>query len=40
MCEDPVLCEIQIYPRDVYDLQKCQHMMYQVRRAADASQLR
>jgi hypothetical protein len=37
--ENPILCEIQIYPRDVYDLQKCQHMMYEIRRAPGVEHL-
>ena len=32
-CEDPILCEVQIYPRTVFDLQHRQHQAYELRRA-------
>ena len=32
-CEDPILCEVQFYTRDVYDLQHIQHLAYELRRA-------
>ena len=32
-CEDPVLCELQFYQREVFDLQHRQHLAYEVRRA-------
>ena len=38
-CEDPILCELQFYPRKVFDLQHCQHLAYEVSRAKDVEQL-
>ena len=32
-CEDPILCELQFYPRGVFDLQHRQHLAYEARRA-------
>jgi hypothetical protein len=38
-CEDPILCELQFYPRKVFDLQHCQHQAYEVSRATGVEQL-
>ena len=38
-CEDPILCELQFYPREVFDLQHRQHLAYEVRRAKGAKDL-
>ena len=38
-CEDPILCEVQIYPRAVYDLQHRQHLAYELRRAKGVEDL-
>ena len=38
-CEDPILCEVQIYPRGVFDLQHRQHLAYELRRATRVEQL-
>ena len=31
--EDPILCEVQLYPEDVFELQHCQHILYELKRA-------
>ena len=33
-CENPILCEVQIYPRSVYNLQHRQHLFYELKRAS------
>ena len=38
-CEDPILCELQFYPRGVFDLQNRQHLAYEVRRAKGVKDL-
>ena len=38
-CEDPILCELQFYPRGVFDLQHRQHLAYEVRRAKGVKDL-
>ena len=38
-CEDPSLCELQFYPRGVFDLQHRQHLAYEVRRAKGVKDL-
>ena len=38
-CEDPILCEIQFYPKDVYQLQHRQHLAYELRRASSVRDL-
>ena len=38
-CEDPITCELQIYPRAVFDLQHLQHLAYEVSRATGVEQL-
>ena len=38
-CEDPILCEIQFYPKDVYQLQHRQHLAYELRRASSVKDL-
>jgi hypothetical protein len=38
-CEDPILCEVQFYPRDVYHLQHRQHLAYELKRAPSAHDL-
>jgi hypothetical protein len=38
-CEKPVLCEVQFYPRAVFDMQHRQHLAYQLRRAPSVAQL-
>ena len=38
-CEQPILCEVQFYPRDVFALQHRQHLMYEVKRAPSIQQL-
>ena len=38
-CEDPILCEIQFYPKAVYQLQHCQHLAYELRRATSVTDL-
>lgn len=38
-CEDPILCEVQIYPRRVFELQHRQHLAYELRRAGKVEEL-
>ena len=38
-CADPITCELQFYPRAVYDLQHRQHLAYEIRRAPGVEQL-
>ena len=38
-CEDPILCEIQFYPKAVYELQHRQHLAYELRRASNVEDL-
>ena len=38
-CEDPILCELQFYPRGVFDLQHRQHLAYEVWRAKGVKDL-
>ena len=38
-CEDPIVCEVQIYVRGVYEMQHRQHVAYEVCRATDIGQL-
>ena len=38
-CEDPILCEIQYYPKAVYQLQHRQHLAYELRRATSIKDL-
>ena len=38
-CEDPILCEIQFYPKAVYQLQHRQHLAYELRRASSVKDL-
>jgi hypothetical protein len=38
-CEDPILCELQFYPRGVFDLQHRQHSAYEMRRAKGVEDL-
>ena len=38
-CEDPILCEIQFYPKAVFELQHRQHLAYELRRATSAEDL-
>ena len=37
--EDPILCELQFYPRGVFDLQHRQHLAYEVWRAKGVKDL-
>ena len=32
-CEEPIVCEVQFYPRKVFDLQHRQHLAYELKRA-------
>ena len=32
-CQQPILCEVQIFPTAVFELQHRQHLMYQLKRA-------
>ena len=38
-CNDPILCEIQFYPKAVYQLQHRQHLAYELRRASSVKDL-
>ena len=38
-CEDPILCEVQFYPKTVYELQHRQHLAYELRRATSVEDL-
>ena len=38
-CEDPIVCEVQIYVRGVYEMQHRQHIAYEVCRATDIGKL-
>ena len=38
-CEDPILCEVQFYPKAVFDLQHRQHQAYELRRATGVQDL-
>ena len=38
-CEDPILCEGQIYAKAVFGLQHRQHLAYEVRRATGVEDL-
>ena len=37
--EDPILCEVQFYPRSVFDLQHRQHLAYELKRATGVKDL-
>ena len=39
VCEDPILCEVQLYPRGVFDLQDRQHQAYELRRSTRVQDL-
>ena len=32
-CKESILCEVQFYPRKVFDLQHRQHLAYELKRA-------
>ena len=37
--KDPILCEVQIYPHDVFEMQHQQHLLYQFKRAPSVRHL-
>ena len=38
-CEDPILCEVQLYPKAVFARQHRQHQAYELRRAMSVEEL-
>jgi hypothetical protein len=38
-CEDPILCEVQIFLRGVFDLMHCDYLLYEVVRAKGVKDL-
>ena len=37
--EDAILCEVQLYTKAVFELQHCQHLVYELRRASGLEDL-